>query len=391
MATPVTVPRLGWTMDEGTFVGWLKNDGDQVKPGEPLFTLESEKATENIEAIDSGILRLIPDGPKAGDKVQVGQALAFLAAKGEQIAPDESQMLTKAGAVQSVLSTEYRVLSTQPSASGRLSGASRRAISPRARRAAREMGVNWETLSGSGRAGRIRERDIKAVATFSAGKLIPHTKIRKVIAAKMVAGVTQAAPVTLTSKADVTNLVLWRELLRAQSKFDLPSYADVILMLSAAVLRQHPMLQAQWRDEGLWLPNHVHVAIAVDTDAGLLAPVVRDVDKLPLPEIAQQSRKLIDEARAGKLSANQMAGATFTVTNLGMFGIDAFTPIIHLPQCAALGIGRIVQEPAVIENKIIPRYMLTLSLTFDHRVVDGAPAARFLTVIRQGLEEASLG
>jgi pyruvate dehydrogenase E2 component (dihydrolipoamide acetyltransferase) len=162
-------------------------------------------------------------------------------------------------------------------------------------------------------------------------------------------------------------------------------------MLSAAVLRQHPMLQAQWRDEGLWLPDHIHIAIAVDTDAGLLAPVVRDVDKLPLPEIAQQSRKLIDEARAGKLSANQMAGATFTVTNLGMFGIDAFTPIIHLPQCAALGIGRIVQEPAVIENKIIPRYMLTLSLTFDHRVVDGAPAARFLTVIRQGLEEASLG
>ena len=391
MATLVTVPRLGWTMDEGIFVGWLKNDGDRVKPGEPLFTLESEKATENIEGIDSGILRLMPDSPKPGDKVQVGQALALLAAEGEQIAPDERRMLTKAGGAQPVLSTEHRVLSTQPSASGQLSGASRRAISPRARRAAREMGVNWETLSGSGRAGRIRERDIRSASISSAGKLIPHTRIRKVIAAKMVAGATQAAPVTLTSKADVTNLVLWREQLRARSENDIPSYADVILMLSAMALRQHPMLQAQWRDEGLWLSDHIHIAIAVDTDAGLLAPVVRDADKLSLPEIAQRTRKLIEEARAGKLTGEQMAGATFTVTNLGMFGIDAFTPILHLPQCAVLGVGRIVKEPAVMEDRITPRHMLTLSLTFDHRIVDGAPAARFLTLIRQGLEEASLG
>jgi pyruvate dehydrogenase E2 component (dihydrolipoamide acetyltransferase) len=378
-------------MDEGIFVGWLKSDGDEVKPGEPLFTLESEKATENIEAIDSGILRLMPDGPKAGDNVQVGQVLAFLTAEGDQIAPDECRMLTKAGVAQPVVSTEYRVPNTQPSVSVSLPAATWKAISPRARRAARELGVNWQSLSGSGRAGRIRERDIRAASISSAGRLIPHTKIKKVIAAKMVAGVTQAAPVTLTSKADVTKLVFWREQLRAQSKTDLPSYADVILMLSAAALRRQPMLQAQWRDEGLWHPNHVHIAIAVDTDAGLLAPVVRDADKLSLREIAQRTRKLIEEARAGKLTAEQMAGATFTVTNLGMFGIDAFTPIIHLPQCAVLGVGRVIKEPAAIENKITPRHKLTLSLTFDHRVVDGAPAAQFLSAIRKGLEEANLG
>jgi pyruvate dehydrogenase E2 component (dihydrolipoamide acetyltransferase) len=377
-------------MDEGTFVGWLKSDGDEVKPGDPLFTLESEKATENIEAIDSGILRLVPDGPKAGDKVQVGQVLAFLSAQTEQISNAVTRESAKARSGNSVLGTEYSVLKTEPSALDQSTVKPKRAISPRARRAARELGVDWQTLSGSGRAGRIRERDIKAAADSTAGKLIPHTKIRKVIAAKMVASVTKAAPVTLTSKADVTKLVLWREQLRSRPKTDLPSYADVVVLLSAAALRQHPMLQAQWRDEGLWLPNHIHVAIAVDTDAGLLAPVVRDADKIPLPEIARRTQKLIEEARAGKLTAEHMAGATFTVTNLGMYGIDAFTPIIDLPQCAVLGIGRIVQEPALVEGTTVPHHMLTLSLTFDHRVVDGAPAARFLNVIRKGLEEANL-
>ncbi|HLW63741.1 MAG TPA: 2-oxo acid dehydrogenase subunit E2, partial [Gemmataceae bacterium] len=174
-----------------------------------------------------------------------------------------------------------------------------------------------------------------------------------------------------------------------QSKADLPGYTDVILKLCATALRQHPMLQAQWREEGLWLPDYFHIAFAVDTDAGLLAPVVRDAGKLTLAQIAEQTRYLTAQARAGKLTAEQMVGATFTITNLGMFGIDAFTPIIHLPQCAVLGIGRIVREPAVFEGKVVARHMLSLNLTFDHRIVDGAPAARFLSVIREGLEQTN--
>jgi pyruvate dehydrogenase E2 component (dihydrolipoamide acetyltransferase) len=248
-----------------------------------------------------------------------------------------------------------------------------------------ELGVDWHHLHGSGRNGRIRERDVRAATTTSEGRLVPHTPTRRTIAGRMVAGVTQAAPVTLTTKADATAHVAWRN----QAKLGgpvVPSYTDAIVKLTALALRDHPLLQAQWRDEGLWLPARIDVAIAVDTDAGLLAPVVRGADRLSLGEVAHLSRELTVQARAGRLTGEQMREATFTVTNLGMFGIDAFTPIVHLPQCAVLGVGRIVREPAIVAEQIVPRDLLTLSLTFDHRIVDGAPAARFLDAVRRGIE-----
>jgi pyruvate dehydrogenase E2 component (dihydrolipoamide acetyltransferase) len=204
----------------------------------------------------------------------------------------------------------------------------------------------------------------------------------------MVAGVTQAAPVTLTTKADATNLVNVREQFRAAAGDDrfVPSYTDLLVKLTASALRQHPLLQAQWRDDGLFVPDRIDIALAVDTDAGLLVPVVRGADRLTLREVTVRSGELVSDARAGKLTAEQMRDATFTISNLGGLGIDAFTPIIHLPQCAVLGIGRIVREPAVVGDAMVPRERMTLSLTFDHRVVDGAPAARFLDTLRRAIE-----
>jgi pyruvate dehydrogenase E2 component (dihydrolipoamide acetyltransferase) len=166
-----------------------------------------------------------------------------------------------------------------------------------------------------------------------------------------------------------------------------PGYTDLIVKLTAAALRQHPLLKAQWRDDGLWVPDAIHIAVAVDTDAGLLAPVLRDADRQSLSALATRLGELIDLARAGRLGAESMRDATFTVTNLGMFGVDAFTPIIHLPQCAVLGLGRIVREPAVVGEQVAIRDLITLSLTFDHRVVDGAPAARFLDTVRRSIEQ----
>ncbi|MFO0926726.1 MAG: 2-oxo acid dehydrogenase subunit E2 [Gemmataceae bacterium] len=167
----------------------------------------------------------------------------------------------------------------------------------------------------------------------------------------------------------------------------MPSFTDLFVKLTAAALRQHPLLQAQWRDDGLFVPDGVHIAIAVDTDTGLLVPVVRDADRLTLRETVARTRQLAALARTGTLTGEQMRGATFTISNLGMFGVDAFTPVIHLPQCAVLGIGRIVREPAVVDGAIVPRDRVTLSLTFDHRVVDGAPAARFLDTVRRAVEQ----
>jgi pyruvate dehydrogenase E2 component (dihydrolipoamide acetyltransferase) len=257
---------------------------------------------------------------------------------------------------------------------------------------ASELGIDWSGLKGSGRNGRIRERDIRAAADRTVGRLIPHSNRRRIIAARMVAGVTQAAPVTLTARADATNFVMVRNQLKtnATSPDEItPSYTDLILKLTAVALRQHPLLQAQWRDTGLFVPNPVDIAIAVDTEAGLLAPVVRGVDELTVCQIAAESHKLIALARAGRLTAEQMRDATFTVSNLGHLGVEAFTPIIHLPQCAVLGLGRIAREPAVVDNRIVPRDRMTLCLTFDHRVVDGAPAARFLDTLRACIEQPS--
>jgi pyruvate dehydrogenase E2 component (dihydrolipoamide acetyltransferase) len=373
-------------MDEGVFVEWLKRDGEPVQPGDGLFVLESDKATETIDALDAGLLRLGPTGPKPGDRVKVGQVLAHLAAVGE-VLPTETRV--QKPEVREAVPIPLPV----PPAEGTSAAPSRRrAISPRARRVARHMGIDWSALQGSGRNGRIRERDVRTwAATASEGRLIPHMKARLVIAARMVAGVTQAAPVTLTTRADATNLVAWRRQLQAAATSPgaiVPGYTDLIVTLSAAALRQHPLLQAQWRDEGLFVPARIHIAIAVDTEAGLFAPVLRNADRLTVQQIAASSHELISAARTGRLSADQMRDATFTVTNLGMYGVDAFTPIVHLPQSAVLGVGRIVREPAVVGDVVVPRDRLTLSLTFDHRVVDGAPAARFLDTLRQGVEQA---
>jgi pyruvate dehydrogenase E2 component (dihydrolipoamide acetyltransferase) len=341
---PITVPRLGWSMDEGIFVEWLKGDGDPVRPGEPLFALESDKATEQVEALDGGILRIPPDCPSPGTTVKVGQVLAYLAAEGEEIRGQESGIRSQESGVRGQKSEA-------PGPSRRMSDAilggraraGSLAVTPRARRIARELHIDVAALAGTGRHGRIRERDVHAAAAHQTpGRLIPHTATRRTIAARMVAGVTQAAPVTLTTKADATRLVALRNQLKTNGPLA-PSYTDLILMLTAAALRQHPLLQAQWRDDGLFVPDAIDIAVAVDAEAGLLAPVVRHVDQLSIHDIAAQTRELIAQARAGKLTAEQMRGATFTVTNLGMFGIDAFTPIIQLPQCAVLGVGRIVR------------------------------------------------
>ncbi|MHB8736853.1 MAG: dihydrolipoamide acetyltransferase family protein, partial [Terriglobales bacterium] len=390
-------------------------------PGDVLFVLESDKSAEEIESLDAGILRIPPDGPKPGDKVKVGQVLAHLLAEGEAV-PDKVEHSLRECDPARGASRPLLVAAAPPAASpavrrvarslgvdlARVAGSGsggriteedvrqhgepttsqgKRAISPRARRVARELGIDCNGLSGSGRNGRIRERDVRAATSGRVkGRLIPHTNIRRAIAARMVAGVTQAAPVTLTTKLDATNLVELRNQFKATTDPIIPSYTDLIVKLTAVALRQHPLLQAQWRDDGLFVPERIDIALAVDTEAGLLVPVVRAVDSLTLRQIAAQSRELIEQARAGRLTAEQMRDATFTITNLGGFGIDAFTPIIHLPQCAVLGVGRIVREPAVQGDRVVPRELLTLSLTFDHRVVDGAPAAWFLQMLRGCLE-----
>jgi pyruvate dehydrogenase E2 component (dihydrolipoamide acetyltransferase) len=214
--------------------------------------------------------------------------------------------------------------------------------------------------------------------------------IRRTIAARMLAGVHETAPVTLTTRCDATNLVSLRSQFRAAEGGGdeiVPDYNDLIVKLTATALERHPIMTAHWTDREIVFAQAIHISIAVDTDSGLLAPVVRDANALTLRQLATEIRRLANRARDGELSTDEMQQGVFTITNLGAFGIDAFTPIINLPQAAILGVGQIVREPAVVADQIVPRDQLTLSLTFDHRVVDGAPAARFLKDLRQGIEQ----
>jgi pyruvate dehydrogenase E2 component (dihydrolipoamide acetyltransferase) len=251
---------------------------------------------------------------------------------------------------------------------------------------AAELGIDWRQLAGSGREGRIRERDVRqamvdnAISTPPGSRSIALSSRRRIIAERMAASCRQTAPVTLTTRADATSLASLRRQYQAGGGI-VPTYADIVAKLAALVLRDHPLLAARWNGEHLVLPadDGFHIGIAVDTEEGLLVPVIRDVARRSLAEIAQDSQRLIEQARSGRLAAADMQGSVFTITNLGAFGIDAFTPIINFPEVAILGLGAIRSEAVVLDDgQIAARQMLTLSLAFDHRALDGAPAARFL-------------
>jgi pyruvate dehydrogenase E2 component (dihydrolipoamide acetyltransferase) len=426
MPVPVPIPRLGWNMEEGVFAGWIKRDGDTIQPGDNLFTLESDKASEDIESLDGGILRIAADSPQPGDKVAVGRIIAYLVQPGESFtvpidaprrqsaetqvarsvgvepaggpaarrlarnqAANTHQTSGKGVALNTATSTERRPHTQQTGAVR----AGLPTISPRAKRIATELNIDWTSIRGSGRTGRIRERDVRAAArqspALSGGAPVTFTSARRLTAERMRQSAQATVPVTLTSEADVTNLVNLRSQFQAakRSAADaVPGYTDFFVKLAALALGEHPYLNARWRDEQLVMEDRIDIGIAVDTEAGLLVPVLRDAAHVGLRQLANQSCDLIARARAKKLSTRDLQGGTFTVSSLGSFGIDAFTPVINYPEIAILGVGRIRKLPTVIGEQIVVRERVAMSLTFDHCAVDGAPAARFLQTLCKMVE-----
>jgi pyruvate dehydrogenase E2 component (dihydrolipoamide acetyltransferase) len=423
MAIEITIPRLGWNMDEGVFVGWLKQDGELVKAGDALFSLESDKAVQEVESMDSGTLHILPTGPKAGETIAVGIRIGFLLQAGENAPVDHIVLsqreceapigqLPVASCQLSESRTEARQELRTPR--GQLSVASwqlpesrtesrqeprtpneRLRSSPRARRKARELGVDWTTIAGSGRDGRVRERDVIAAASAES-ETIPIDATRRAIAERMIRNSKETAGVTLTTSIDVTNLVNLRQQFKAvardqgeQASPGVITYTDIVIKLVAIALDRHPILNSRWDGDRITKLQKIHIGLAVDTEAGLMVPVIHDVPRLSLREVAARSQDLIDRARRRALKFDELQGGTFTVTNLGQFGIDAFTPIINHPQCAVLGMGRIIKQPTECEGQLALRDRMTLCLTFDHRIVDGAPAARFLKTVASLLENPS--
>ena len=384
MAIEVVMPRLGWTMEEGTLVEWLKASGEPVQTGDLLFTVESDKALNEVEAFDAGTLHIPANAPALGDSVPVGTVLGYLLGEGET--PPEKVPPPSRSAANDV--TVGGAPAPAPSSPPPASGGAKPAISPRARRLAQELGVDWEHLIGTGRTGRITEDDVRAAAPADSvaeetddAKRLPMSSIRQAIAERVVASHRDGAPVTLTAELDATALVEHRQ--RARPR---PGYIDYLIRFAALALERHPALNSSLRGGDILLHTGIHIGFAVDVEAGLLVPVVRDANRKSVEEIASQSARLSGQARRGELTSQEMTGGTFTITNLGAAGIDAFTPIVNPPQCAILGLGRIAQRPAVHEGRVVPRWLTVVSLTFDHRLVDGAPAARFLATLRELVE-----
>jgi len=444
MAIEIVMPKLGWTMEEGILDEWIKRDGDEVQPGDIIFVVESDKALQEIEAFDGGILRISPDAPPVGSTVKIGELLAYLVQPGEappfeRLDADSSAPAPDSSATE-LPADVSAARSAKPVRRSRKGGP---AISPRAKRVALELDVDWAALTGSGSGGRIIERDIRAARDLAAAaaneadinispvarrvaqeagialaplaarfpnaritradveavaaerafeappERQPLSRIRQLTRDRMVESMRETAPVTLTTEADATELRQMRRSLSADGGEIVPSYNDLLLKVVAAALTEQPTLNASIQGDELLLHSAINIGLAVDTERGLLVPVIRDADRLSLLEVAALSVDLVERARAGKIAAEDLQGGTFTITNLGMYDIDAFTPIINLPQCAILGIGRIVPRQVVLDaeaQRLAIRHMMSLSLTFDHRAVDGAPAARFLQRVKQFVE-----
>jgi pyruvate dehydrogenase E2 component (dihydrolipoamide acetyltransferase) len=449
MATEVVMPRLGWTMEVGQIVQWHKHDGDPVKAGEILFAIEGDKAVTDVEALETGILRVPPDAPEVGVEVPVGTLLAYLVAPGEPAPFKAAQQAatTPADSSQAPASLPADGVTASAPTTRRID-ATGTTISPRAHRVAAELGLDWHAVQGTGATGRIVERDVRAAATQQSRQApprisplvrhvaaqavvdveqlaaarpgqrvsradvaaaarttariapaapgIPLSQVRRVIGARLAESAQTTVPVTLTAEADATELVR----LRGQLAVDLagtaervPSYTALLVRLTALALVEHAALNSSLREEHLVQHPTVNIGVAVDTERGLLAPVIHDAQTKSVRRIAAEAADLVARTRAGRATPDDLQGATFTISNLGMYDIDAFTPVINLPECAILGVGRIVARPVVIDDvaeTVAVRKMLALSLTFDHRVVDGAPAARFLQRLKHFVEHPLL-
>ena len=408
-------------MEEGTFIGWLKKTGDLVRVGEPLFTLEGDKASQDVEASDTGVLQIAGDGPRSGDTVKVGAMLGFLLESGESSPPLPAAVSPDAEAGVAAPSPRTSPVFPKPEPCSQATfgeiGPVAIRISPRAARRAMALGVPWKDLRGTGKTGRIRERDVLAAAdritkgagpggsetgqpcesspqTKLPGRLIPLSSARRAIARRLAEAARTAVPVTITTQVDASQLEKLRSRLKENalaSARPAPSLQDILILLASRALGEHPLLSAQWRLDGIFFPESIHIAFAVDTQDGLVAPVLFDVPRMNLDQIAAGTRSLIELARGRRLHAADLEGGTFTISNLGSLGIDAFTPALNPPQSAVLGVGRMRKQPVVLGNEILPRELLSLSLTFDHRVVDGAPAARFLETLCRLIASAEIG
>ncbi|RIA10564.1 pyruvate dehydrogenase E2 component (dihydrolipoamide acetyltransferase) [Flavobacteriaceae bacterium MAR_2010_72] len=408
--TVVTMPRLSDTMEEGTVASWLKKVGDEVNEGDILAEIETDKATMEFESFQSGTLLYI--GLNEGDSAKVDSLLAIIGPKGTDVsnvsknfsAPSASKPADEAPkaetpkveASEPEASNEKLVSATteSSSANGRIF------ISPLAKKMADERGINVSQVKGSGENGRIVKRDIEnftpaAASAASVGKFVPsgqedfdekpNSQMRKVIAKRLAESKFTAPHYYLNVEFDMANAIAFREQFNSIPDTKI-SFNDMVVKACALALKQHPQVNSQWFADKMRLNNHVHIGVAVAVEDGLVVPVVKFANEQTLPQIGAAVKDFAGRARNKKLTPQEMEGSTFTVSNLGMFGIESFTSIINQPNSAILSVGAIVEKPVVKNGQIVVGNTMKLSLACDHRTVDGATGAQFLQTLKGYIE-----
>ncbi len=390
MPTEVVMPKLGLNMTEGLLVEWLKKEGDAVKKGDLLFSVETDKITTEAEANVDGVLARI--FVQAGETVPVRAVVGVILAAGEEL-PANYETGTKKAEVK-----ESSVVTASTNAPAPVSTGGPVLASPIAKRLAAENGIDFTTVKGSGAGGRISQEDVERAIQEGAkgsgskpaeGKEMKIEGVRAVIAERMLKSVQTTAQVTLHAEIDVSAMVAHRIKLKAEAKnaTSVPSYNAILAAVCSQALREHPAINAIEEGNTIRPLEKVNVGVAVDTEAGLVVVVVPEADQKNENEVHQMLSTMIERAVARKSMPDDLTGSTFTITNLGGFGVEGFTPIINPPEMAILGVGKIAEKLVIVDGKIAQRWMMTLSLTFDHRLVDGAPAARFLQTIANKLAE----
>jgi pyruvate dehydrogenase E2 component (dihydrolipoyllysine-residue acetyltransferase) len=379
--TDVIMPALEMAQESGRILRWLKVEGDEVVKGEPLMEIETDKVTVDVEAPADGVLA----GVRAaeGDDVPVGETVAFVLAPGEA--------LPQPAAVAAVVPEAAPPAAAKaPAAAAVPSDGGPRAplASPKARRLARERGIDLAAIAGSGPRGAIVATDLEtARSTAPEPRSSEPGAIWKRMAERTTASWQSTPHFFLVRDTDASELVRLRESLRAQAGLESVTHTDLLVKVAAEALARHPGVNASWRDGTLARSSDVNVGIAVAIDEGLVVPVVHGADHLGLDEVAARRTELVAAAREGRLRPEDVSGGTFTISNLGMYGVDAFLAIVNAPQGAILAVGRISDRVVAHDGHPVVRPLLTLGMSFDHRVVDGARGAEFLDTLAAFVEE----
>jgi pyruvate dehydrogenase E2 component (dihydrolipoamide acetyltransferase) len=399
VATEVILPRLGQGMESGTIVRWLKSEGEPVEKGEPLFELDTDKVTQEVEAEAAGVLLKIA---VSEGEVPVGQTVAFIGAEGEDVpeaaaaAPQEKE--AKPSEPQKLVEVaEVREEAAVASGNGRIKA------SPLARRMARERGIELSGIHGTGPDGRIVAEDVEraeaggpaapiaAPAPVPSGEVerVPLSNVRKTIARRL----TEAwrIPVfQLQTSADMTRVNALVARLRERDPDVRITVTDVLTKVSAQALMRHREVNAEFTEDAILLHPSANIGLAVAAPQGLVVPVVRSAERLSLPEIARVRADLVGRAREAKLRAEDLEGGTFTISNLGMYAVERFTAVLNPPQAAIVAVGATEERVVPMGGETAVRPVVTLTGTFDHRAVDGAPAAAFLQTLKESLEDPGL-